>query len=762
MPGVFVQKISKTAGLGVLKDCPPPPVVQLRRYNLIYGFNASGKTTLSRVFASLEQGAISPKLPTGASFEVELSDGTKIKSSGDLGALAGRLLVFNGDFQEENLRWREGTASPIFYIGKEQADLAAKLEKVEADKGKKAVDLRVAEEKARGAENAHTTFKRDTARLISEQLGLGRKYDATKLVADYAVHTPGPQLSAGEIEALRQVISQQQALPKIDPLPNPHFGLAKLLQVARELLEMTLGQVSLADLAGHDGMFGWIRAGLTYHESNGLSGCLLCGNELSQSRKDALAAAIDNRFDRLIADLTDSQGACESKIQLAQSMLARIPSANDIAPESRATFELHAKTLREALARIPPAMSDLKELLDSKKTHPNESMQGPVAASASSVAELEATLEASIGGINAALAAHNQVFGEFESRQLQAGKRLKAHYIESARAEYTEKEAAVIQANSAYASLSAEIQKLAMEAMELNKKIRAHGPAASVITAMIQSYLGHKEFSIVAIDSGYQLVRNGTVVKGSLSEGEKTAISLCYFLSTLEAEGRSAKDLIVVIDDPISSLDTRALNYAFSIIKSTLGEPCQLILLTHNVNFMNEAKKWLRNRANASKGGDPTAALLFLDAIRAESGARTTVLTELPKYIRDYESEYHYLFHMILRFSKAKAEERDGYFIMPNALRKVLDVFLAFKHPGADGLSSKVESIPAEELGIDPARIAALDRLVQVESHADSLDDLVSFSSMTIEEIVAATEALLDLMEKYDSTHFKRICKICS
>lgn len=30
------------------------------------------------------------------------------------------------------------------------------------------------------------------------------------------------------------------------------------------------------------------------------------------------------------------------------------------------------------------------------------------------------------------------------------------------------------------------------------------------------------------------------------------AIALCYFLSTLEAEGRQPKNLIVVVDDPIS------------------------------------------------------------------------------------------------------------------------------------------------------------------------------------------------------------------
>jgi wobble nucleotide-excising tRNase len=136
---------------------------------------------------------------------------------------------------------------------------------------------------------------------------------------------------------------------------------------------------------------------------------------------------------------------------------------------------------------------------------------------------------------------------------------------------------------------------------------------------MIHSYLGHKELEIGTLEDGYQLRRNGRPVTGSLSEGEKTAIALCYFLSTVEAEGRKRKDLIVVVDDPISSLDTKALNYAFSIIKAALSDVGQLIILTHNLHFMNETKKWLKKKTEKEVGKDKaTATLLFLDAVQDE------------------------------------------------------------------------------------------------------------------------------------------------
>jgi wobble nucleotide-excising tRNase len=80
------------------------------------------------------------------------------------------------------------------------------------------------------------------------------------------------------------------------------------------------------------------------------------------------------------------------------------------------------------------------------------------------------------------------------------------------------------------------------------------------------------------------------------------------------------KDLIVVIDDPVSSLDTRALNYSFNILRTMLSGTCQVFLLTHNLQFMNEARKWLIRRSAAGlvrenkDAKDATATLLLLDA----------------------------------------------------------------------------------------------------------------------------------------------------
>jgi hypothetical protein len=115
----------------------------------------------------------------------------------------------------------------------------------------------------------------------------------------------------------------------------------------------------------------------------------------------------------------------------------------------------------------------------------------------------------------------------------------------------------------------------------------------------------------------------------------------------------------------------------------------------------------------------------------------------------------------MLQFESAGSGYSEYWFMMPNVMRRVLDIFLAFKVPGSHPLQQKLELLAKKCPGIDDVRIKALDRLIQVESHSDSLDDLISHSSMTIEETRDANAALLELMAASDADHTKAIRKQC-
>lgn len=78
--------------------------------------------------------------------------------------------------------------------------------------------------------------------------------------------------------------------------------------------------------------------------------------------------------------------------------------------------------------------------------------------------------------------------------------------------------------------------------------------------------------------------------KDCLSEGDKSTIALAFFLSKLDIDpGKSNK--ILVFDDPLSSFDSNRRLYTVQLIKNLLPDLKQIIVLSHNENFLYEIYK---------------------------------------------------------------------------------------------------------------------------------------------------------------------------
>jgi wobble nucleotide-excising tRNase len=364
--------------------------------------------------------------------------------------------------------------------------------------------------------------------------------------------------------------------------------------------------------------------------------------------------------------------------------------------------------------------------------------------------------------INALISLHNAAVADFNKHKHDAEIAIRRHFLLEARSDFARHQNELSDATLDVARQGEALDRLNQSAAELRQKIRAHGPAATMINKLVAAYLGHGELTIHPIEEGYQLHRHGTPIAGTPSEGEKTAIAISYFLSSIEAENRKLKDVIVVVDDPVSSLDTRALNFACSLVRGRLDKARQVIVLTHNLQCMNELRKGWKSKARPPEGKEPTATFLFIDVgIPEGETKRISTIVEMSKLLREYDSEYHFLFSHILRFiEKADAHDDHGY-MLPNIMRRVLDVFLAFKCPGSSGLSGQMAKLYSDYPELDRDKLTALERLSQIESHSDNLDDLLSFSSMTLEETRAAASALIEMMERVDPKHLAGVRKLC-
>src|SRR5690625_2510561 len=145
-----------------------------------------------------------------------------------------------------------------------------------------------------------------------------------------------------------------------------------------------------------------------------------------------------------------------------------------------------------------------------------------------------------------------------------------------------------------------EYDKLDIEIKNLNKNVTSIQPTIDEINRILKSY-GFLNFEIVpAQEEGfYQIQReDGTIANTTLSEGEITFITFLYYLQLTKgglSEDEVNNERVLIIDDPISSLDSNVLFVVSTLIKeiiknikADIGNVRQLILLTHNVYFHKE------------------------------------------------------------------------------------------------------------------------------------------------------------------------------
>lgn len=424
----MITRFPSLKGLGVFLD-HSHAAPELRQFNLIYGFNGSGKTTLSRVLASLSLGAMRPKLPTGGTFEVELADGTRVKSSGGLGALKDKLLVFNVDFVEDNIKWTDGTATPVFYIGKEQADLAERLEKTEKEVAALGVALDASRQAAAKAEKSFTDFKASTAKTIAENIGL-KSYTAATLAGDYGkkTHSSVDEIPTEEVQPLQGVIAQPAPLSKQGLIDAGPLGLPGLGEGLRTLLDTTLGELAVQELREHGSMVRWVKEGVEYHGAKKLEACLFCGGELTKERMEALGAALDNRLDRLNQELAQTKTRAVA-LRDRIAVLSSLPSKNDVSPDLQGDLMASIEPLAAKLGEARAAVAGMIERLELKLASPNTRIDGSPLITDAQARDLDAAIVDCRSRINAVLVRHNAGVDKFGEVKEAARTRVRGHYL---------------------------------------------------------------------------------------------------------------------------------------------------------------------------------------------------------------------------------------------------------------------------------------------------------------------------------------------
>ena len=151
-------------------------------------------------------------------------------------------------------------------------------------------------------------------------------------------------------------------------------------------------------------------------------------------------------------------------------------------------------------------------------------------------------------------------------------------------------------------SLKNELDRLKQEIAEAGRNVTSVQPTVDEINRSLAAY-GFNNFCIVPSAQNanmYQIQRpDGTLASNTLSEGEETFITFLYYLQLAKGSVNAAtvsNRKILVIDDPICSLDSTILYVVSAMVKELIKEVKtgesnieQIFILTHNIFFHKEA-----------------------------------------------------------------------------------------------------------------------------------------------------------------------------
>ena len=132
---------------------------------------------------------------------------------------------------------------------------------------------------------------------------------------------------------------------------------------------------------------------------------------------------------------------------------------------------------------------------------------------------------------------------------------------------------------------------------------------------------------------------------------------------------------------------------------------------------------------------------------------RTSSIVELDLLLRNYESDYHYLFSLIYKaVYSVENNSLENFYHLPNIARRFLESFLAFRQPAERGaLSQKINSIEYDE-----GKKVKLLRFLHTYSHSDQIADPEHDPSILL-ETKKILKDLLELIKNEDERHYSQM-----
>lgn len=566
------------------------PVADLTFVNFFYGNNGAGKSSIAHAIEE-DDGVV-------------WADG---KSADDYD-----VLVYNQDFINENFV-NYGDLKGVFIFGEEDIEAKKRIAELTEEKKKKS-DAKVAagedyKQKTAGVDAALTQFqdacfsKTADIRKRFEKCMDGKKQKRNFAEAVLGEKTP-KEHDLPELERLYGVAFDDtaRAYAEFKKAGATTYGSLP----GKEMLDKVIVSSSDTPFARFLKALGstasdWVRDGHTHFSGSAGGKCPYCQQKLPANFENEIAATFDAQYQQDIRDL----GQFQSTYGRETADIVRVLQTNT----TDAMPSLDLRAYQEKLSLLESKFEVNRQRIAEKVKEPSKTV------SLEDTDTLLLEIGAMIDGINKLIKANNDVIAAKKSSKekckteiMQYLAFMLADEVTSYKDEVARLEKEIKDITERGTLLRKEISELTREISELNKHNANTEAAIDSINKILRDS-GFQGFSIRAkdgVENVYEIVRENGTVAENLSEGERNFIAFLYFYHRVRGSMNSEelKEKIVVIDDPVSSMDSTALFIVSAIVREMINV-CrnnteylnpqvpgdyikQLFILTHNVYFHRE------------------------------------------------------------------------------------------------------------------------------------------------------------------------------
>ncbi|BBZ80040.1 hypothetical protein MANY_53770 [Mycolicibacterium anyangense] len=776
----MLRRLERIKACGIFEDFRwDLALPELARITVIFGRNGTGKTSLAGALDGLRYAADGMGF-SRVSLALEDASGTRVTSFSEDPAFD-RIHVFSERYVSRSHRFTPAAADmdAVLTVGHRPVDAEQRLEVL-----RQLVATKTAErDSAAGAELSAKQQVEETYRQVSKNVvdAAGRaggrwnsksNFSARVVKTEFAAsHCDWRELTEGEMREKVGIINSD----RLEALAEPSLPVAvpsDLVERLSPALSATPSTIVLDTLAEHPEATPWVDAGRRLHEE--APDCIFCGSKLTDERKAQIDRHFSDEVEELQRDLQSIARELDEAARGIDRLASAIPSKGLFIEDLRPRFDDAVDDLRVELSALQQWIDVMRDRVKAKADNV--------------ISQVDSAVDAPPVVVGSALASllrqHNIRVESHETFVKQAALDIERHYLKQAEATVRAKEQIAASKNAEVAAFDAEMGECYAEIAALERVEGDPMPSAKVLTEEVARLLGRNELRFEAADGRYKVLRFGQPAIG-LSVGERTAITLVHFLESVARFDATNGKPIVVIDDPVSSLDSDIFmgvsTYIWTemIVKDHIA---QLILLTHDFELFRQWDIQI-DRLHQRGGRDPATGQKFTELYPAQfyeirsrhstfnghTRRRPTLASWPPSESsrKKIRSSYHHAFICVaqalcnLANDDSLENRLDAQLLFPNVVRRMLETFLAFKRPEWVGdFNSAMRNSTAllDAAGYRGDSNALRLRLTRYANSYSHDEDPSTDKTVNPDEVSTAIRAVFEFMNQLDEGHFRGLC----